>query len=274
LPKDCNSQPNVTQTGNSPYTFITGAEQEHAPYPRKIANHHEHHEPKKFSDLRLQDRCMIWLTLGILIIGGVTARILSKQFAEMSNQTLILETQEESDSVSGSLSAVQIQKQLSLAQKQLDASQEDTYTQLRPWIGPKEITLEGTIENQSVFSIWASIENFGHTPAVVDSYIVEYWLRKPPFPDNPSYYIGEGGPISSHQVLFPGESMRSRPMKGWLYVAQLANVIQDRQRMYVYGEITYSDALRPKIKHHTQFCGFYDSPTKAFNGCPNYQKAD
>ncbi len=208
-----------------------------------------------------------------LCVAAFTGLVFFQQFREMRKQTDILSKQAEQAAKDSVETGKRVEKQLTIAQQQVDASRDAVYAELRPWIGPINWVMEGDVTPQRKFTITVHIENFGRTPAFVSRYMVAYWLRKPPFPNNPDF-IGGGHPIPSHQVMYPGETARSMPMENFVGRGQLTDILSEQKRMYVYGEVVYTDTLRPTVTHHTHFCAFYDPGTKAFTGCPNYREAD
>ena len=184
------SQDNVSQAGDKSGVRSSGTQQEKPANPDEITEHHNK-KPQRMRDLGIQDRAMIWLTLGILVIGGVTAKYIRQQFIEMSSQTDILATQIQGDAASASIRALQAEKQLAIAQQQARAAQtqakaaqdsanailQQTEIGARPWLEISEIALAGGIsinmngESRSTVHIVA--QNIGKTPAREVSLMVE-----------------------------------------------------------------------------------------------------
>lgn len=171
------SDDNINQTGNQPFAFVSSTKQENTTNAQEVPKHYPHHKKRKWKDLELQDRAMILLTLGIMVIAGVTGRFLAKQFAEMASQTQILATTAESDSAGASLGVVQTQKQLvfagaqvTAAQKSADAIQRQTIEQERPWIGTSITTAKDqpfifSKETGGQLALDVTISNVGHSVA-------------------------------------------------------------------------------------------------------------
>jgi hypothetical protein len=187
-----NVENNLTQTGNQPYVYIRSAQRRNPQDSEQVSERRpdpENKKPGKWHGLKLQDRCMILLTSGLLLVAGGTAYILLGQFNTMSEQTQILASQAQGDAVSASLSAVQIQKQLSIAQEQAQAAQDSVKAvqrqmrqDQRAWITIQPGKTQ--IEDNKVITAAFQIENSGKTLAKkFHSYSVLVMLKKDEEPD-------------------------------------------------------------------------------------------
>lgn len=48
----------------------------------------------------------------------------------------------------------------------------------------------------------------------------------------------------------------------------------DGAMLYVYGDASYTDTIRPEIRHHLKFCGAYSPNSKSFNTCAKHNSMD
>ncbi|MGB8802707.1 MAG: hypothetical protein WCC97_18665 [Candidatus Acidiferrales bacterium] len=288
---------NITQTGDQPYVFISGAQQTQTSDSEPISDSHSNHKHRKltkFGDLNLQDRCMILLTFGILLVAAVTAIILSSQFNTMSEQTQILGTQAEGDAVSGAFSAVQIQKQLSIAQKQAQAAQDSVQAiqrqmtqDQRAWItttlGQWHISQDNTTKEAVVY-VPITVTNTGKTPAkhIFTAAAVEYVQNG----KAPTFSYDVPGRTNAVAVLFPtnhsdfdGELLRAisptetdiRKLSEEEYKA----INRGAAYLAIYGQVSYLDVF--KVRHWVKFCSFSNPPpgtTLTARGCTNYNDID
>jgi hypothetical protein len=280
------SKNNVSQADDKPSSLIAGAQQEKSPNSDKITEHHKNHKPKKWEDLGLQDKIMVLLTFGILLIAGVTAIILSGQFSEMSTQTAILATQIQGDSSNASLRAVETQEQLVIAQKQANAAQASVSAiqrqmqqDQRPWIAlsfvSTEIQVQGLrITENEPLRIPVRTINTGKTPArkVVANIFVEIVKNG----ESPKLDLAKVPPSKLlFGILFPNNPsvdlvfrMRKKGAAEAAFDALSSTEFQglNSKTVYiaVYGRIDYVDVFN--IPRWTKFCGWT-------SGSPGYYSA-
>ena len=148
---------------------------------------------------------MILLTLGIMVIAGVSAVIILGQFSTMSDQTKILASQAEGDAASASTSAIQVQKQLTIVEKQAEALQNQTIlaqrvfeASQRPYVGIEAVHYSAD-KSKRTMTITTDIRNFGVNPAE-DVEIESHWYV------DGIEAMRSDQPPKKHGVIFPGNA--------------------------------------------------------------------
>lgn len=157
--------------------------------------------------------------------------------------------------------------QLTVMRRQLENSQLDQ----RAWVGPVEAIIPKTGERPEPH-LGVKIVNSGKTPArkVLAKISTQYLSAETEFA--PSY---KDDPVEpSVSVIQPGMwiNLFSRATLGTMTSQEMDGVRAGRNRLYLYGLITYEDIFgRP---HSTRFCLYLQSDLSGFNACSTYNDAD
>jgi hypothetical protein len=217
-------QNNVSQTGNQSYVFVRGAQQEQSAHAKQATGGHPDHKNNKhtkWGELGLESKCMILLTFGILLVGGVTAVILSGQLSTMSEQTnqSYRQAQTENtgamhDAVRNSIEVRASQDQAKAAQDSAKAIQHQTFQEERPWIALSVSPASNfTYDTNNGALIWLkfTLMNDGHSLAQYTSVWTDIALNGK-WPESQKRICGIPKAATNAKsdygyLLFPGQSV-------------------------------------------------------------------
>lgn len=229
-------------------------------------------------------RLMARGTIYGILVGAVAAVAFFLQFCAMSQQTKTLRDQAMGDAASASLSAVQTQDQLRIAQKQANSAR-DTITTMRrqmtlyerAWVGTSDnaytITENGPI-GSSVF-----VKNTGKSPAMdIVCRMSGITITKPRIHVLKYSDITYPAdlPITKQGTLFPGQrfplSVNSSPTEPKKQKVWFENIQKGDWIQYFFGEVQYKDIFGKS--HWTHFCSRFVPATKSGTPCPIYNGTD
>ena len=171
------------------------------------------------------------------------------------------------------------------AKDALDATIENFRLEQRAWVGavhaiPPEYKEGGKnvyVKDGQPMKTGVKIVNSGKTPALNVRTIVSmfYWKSSDEFVPTFKKVINIGdGPSTS--VLQPNATAvikaRSIPEEGGINKADIANIANAQQILYIAGKITYEDIF--KRPHSTLFCMYLDPSLTVFNNCNGHNEAN
>jgi len=246
--------------------------------------------PQGWSGLHLQDKAMVLLTFGLLAVAGVTAIILKFQFTEMDLQTKLLGRQLESDAVGGSLAAMQIRKQLSIAQQQAraaqqsaDAIQRQTRTSERAWM---EISFPPTLETFENKPVRMTVQFTNNGRTVARAVLAEVVIEMVPKKESARFDYGLYHSLFSTGLITPGQGF---PVAGEYFRQKVARSGEELKvpdlsheeyerfmggnaYFAVYARVRYKDIFG--IHHWTRRCYFVSQGPAFASKCTNYADVD
>jgi hypothetical protein len=128
----------------------------------------------------------------------------------------------------------------------------------RPWIGMKDIVTNGPIRTNTQTGIMITIANFGKSPAFLKYQVMEARLMKGDFPDSITYTQPQpSGYDKEREPMFPGDvGMKLTMNTPYLTDVDMDDLIHGKQKLYVFGEVKYTDTTDAKALHTTRFCGY------------------
>jgi hypothetical protein len=172
------------------------------------------------------------------------------------------------------------QMRQSLAQNQFANTRE-----LRPYVHANKFDLVGELKEGQKFQGRIEITNSGRTPALKLEGCADIAIKPNsdpmtddfpcPAPNNPGarlqptgehsiFALGSGIPFT---LMSPGTSIS--PMDKLLPILSTGGL-----RLYLYGDISYSDLVAPEVVHRTTFCGRYNVATRSFDVCEKHNRMD
>lgn len=261
--------------------FLAGIQQEQAYDPKKIAaarNRHEYKIGQKWSKIPLKDKLIIELTLGLVLIGGVTALIFLEQLSALQGQI------QEMKVASGQTERLVILSvgQLIQSTRQTQTAADQLRRSERAMVVPDFSKGHLTPDAQGHLSFEVTLTNTGKTAAKHIHFvaIMDFIQRSdnPEFSYNPPHYA-DGWTIG---VLYPGQTqkfsffaMSSKKDKRIFTSAELNAISFLNPITLMYGKMTYSDVF--KNEHWSTFCGVGSSNapgTHASHKCVDYNDTD
>lgn len=255
---------------------------------------------KKFADLELDARLMIWLTAGIFAMAAVTAFILIKQANVMQGQLDEMKSGgDQTDRVivlnmgqltTAAKTAVAAKRQADAAQGSVKAIQRQMRQDQRAWIkiefGPL-VSHDNPTKGTSIPTVAATITNTGKSPA--KKIFVKMTMEKVPNGQSPSFtfplpitvtigsmWQGRLEPLRDVTILWINpqtKEVEPRP----LTAAEDAELVHGKAYIATYATVTYEDVFG--IHHQTTSCTFAsESPTPVLLGgaekCTDYGGVD
>jgi hypothetical protein len=175
--------------------------------------------------------------------------------------------------------------QLSQMQQTLDQNKTANARELRPYVSVNKMELLGELKDGQIVHGKVDVTNSGRTPAIGLQGCADLVIKpnsEPitdafpcPAPNNPGaklqptgersvFALGSGNPFT---LMTTGTSIS--PVDKLLPILSSGGL-----RLYLYGDISYSDLISPENVHHSTFCGRYNPATKGFDVCEKHNRMD
>jgi hypothetical protein len=153
----------------------------------------------------------------------------------------------------------------------------------RPYVTVKRMDLLGEFADGKSVQGQVTLVNSGRVPAteMIACATVVFRPNSQPMTDDavcPETDIPGPPPKGefSHVVLGPDIPVTIKTQNFSLSPAtQALSLIEaGGAKLYVYGDASYADTVRPEVRHHLTFCGSYNSISKAFDTCAKHNHLD
>jgi hypothetical protein len=247
-----------------------------------------------------------WISVFAFAAAVVAAYLVGSQFIEMKDQTQILASQAQGQAASASVSAVQVQQQLGIAQQQAKAAQ-DSVTAIqrqmrqdqRPWMrfdmGDSKVNPTVSVKVGSSLVVPVRMTNVGKTPAerLQMFFVIEVVPlgKDPHLPKH--HFIFDGrrtkpNPLAAYRIrvgaMFPESHVdemvprlqikNGTVVENFLSVPEANDVVNGKAYLAVFGEVSYFDVFG--FRHWTKFCkdGFPDGSNPNNGKCANFYAVD
>jgi hypothetical protein len=279
------------------------------PQPPPNPGPEKHDDPKKMTK---SEKIMVWATCVIAVGTLVSAGAICFQWYEMhtggaDTKAIACAAEKQVRAANRSADAAQqfadtaalINGGVGDAVKKLDAqamntknlsdeSRDANYRELRPYVQFQRLDVVGDIFHGDAIKGTAYAINTGRTPAVSGHGCADIAMLpsgtpmtdkfKCPAPNNPKQqWTGEHSSFDLGSNI-PGFGLSSPPTR--ILPANISSesfktiVAAGGLRLYFYGAIEYSDLIRPKVIHHTIFCGRYVPDDGTWSVCELHNHAD